>query len=627
MPNGFQGKVLRVNLSTRNTEEMSLDEIWYRTYIGGWGLIAYILLREVPADCDPLGPENKLIIAEGLLTGWPLAGSGRNAFGAKSPLTGAFGAAEAGGFFGAELRRAGWDGIIVEGRAESPVYLWIHDDRVEIRDAAHLWGRPTGDVERAIKAELDEPQARIAQIGPAGERKARLACIINDVSHAAGRTGLGAVMGAKNLRAIAVRGTRPIAVHDPDTLRRWSRWHAEQVREDPVFIRRKHYGSNGFMLDLQAFGGLPTRHFLEGAFDGAEQIDGQAMARTILTGDHTCFACPVRCKRRVELHDTWDIDPIYGGPEYETAAAFGSLCLIDDLPAIAKANELCNAYGLDTIGTGVTIAWAMECFERGLLTRADTDGIELRFGNAPAMVKMVEKIIAREGLGDILAQGAYRAAHIIGRGTEQYVMHVKHQEIPMHDPRIKFALDIGYAVSPTGADHVHNIHDVMFDSANGAAFLHPFGIYSPLPAKDLSPAKMRMAKRVIHYRIFLNCLGLCNFMGYSIPALREIIQAGTGWDYSLFELQECGERVMDMARVFNYRCGVRPEDDRPPARFSEPVQNGPNRGTFLPAGDVERALALYYDMMGWDHQTGAPMPWKLHELGLSWLPEVDNAEG
>jgi aldehyde:ferredoxin oxidoreductase len=623
MPYGFFGRVLRVNLSAGTPEVLPLDEAWFRAYLGGWGLVAYVLLTEVPADCDPLGPENKLIIAAGLMTGAPLGGAGRNIVGAKSPLTGGFGASEVGGFFGAELRRAGWDGIIVEGQAERPVYLWIRDDQVELRDAAHLWGRPTAEVEEALKAELEDERVRVCQIGPAGERLCLNACVLNDVHHAAGRCGLGAVMGAKKLRAVAVRGTGTLPLANPDVIRKWARWQADLLAAgDPVIKLRYDYGTPGFLPILQASGGLPTRNFREGVFEGAERIDGQHMAATILKGGGTCFACPVRCKRIVETHDEWQVQPAYGGPEYETIAAFGSLCGVDDLSAIAKANELCNTYGLDTISAGATIAWAMECFERGLLTTADTDGIPLNFGNARAVVQMLEKIIQREGFGDILAQGAYRAAQIIGRGTEQYVLQVKKQEVPMHDPRIKFALDLGYATSPTGADHVHNLHDNAFQTPENIAGLRPLGIHRPLRFDDLSPAKVRMARRWITYRTFQNCLGMCIFMSYSIEAQQEIVRALTGWDFSIFEMLEVGERVLAMARVFTARCGLRAADDAPPARFFEPLGNGPLAGSFIPPDAMRTALQTYYQMMGWDPDTGAPLPWKLHELDLGWLPEA-----
>ena len=622
MPKGFNGKVLRVDLTTGTISTQEFDENWYRTYLGGWGLIAYVLLNEVPADCDPLGPDNKLIVAPGIVTGVPIGGGGRNAVGAKSPLTGGFGEADVGGFFGAELKHAGWDGIIVEGMSDKPVYLWINDDQVEIRDAGHLWGKKTADVENQIKDELGDKRVRVCQIGPAGENLCLNSNILNDVTHAAGRCGLGAVMGSKKLRAIATRGSHKLELGDPDEIRKWARWQTDQVKVEGSMANILHdHGTDGFLMPLQAAGGLPTRNFIEGYFDGAESIDGFHMTETILKEGDSCFACPVRCKRVIETHDKWQVDPTYGGPEYETSGAFGSLCGVDSLPAISKANELCNAYGLDTIEMGVDIAWAMECFEEEKISVEDTGGIELRFGNAEAMVQLVEMTAKREGFGDTLALGAYRAAEKLGRDTLRHVVHAKKQEVPMHDPRIKFALNIGYAISPTGADHVHNIHDDGFQTEAGMAGVHCVGIHDPMPYTDLSPAKVRLTKRWINNRVFYNCVGMCNFMSYNIPGQCAIVAGVTGWDFSVFEMDEIGERCMAMARLFNYRAGFTAADDVPPQRFSEPIQKGPSEGTYIAKDAMDEALSMYYDMMGWDHETGAPKAWKLHELGLSWLVE------
>jgi len=622
MPKGYSGKVLRVNLTDGKTSVEHFDDAWYRTYLGGWGLVAYTLLKEVPADCDPLGPENKLIVANGVLTGAPLAGSGRNAIGAKSPLNDGFGEGDVGGFFGAELRHAGWDGIIIEGASEHPVYLWINDDDVEIRDASHLWGMKTAQAQSRIQEELGDKRVRVCQIGLAGENLCLHASITNDITHFAGRTGLGAVMGSKKLRAIAVRGSGKYDAAAPETIQKWSRWLAGLVKTDGHMMKMRHdLGTPLFVNALNESGGLPTRNFMEGVFDGAQKISGERMVETILQSGATCYVCPVYCKRVVKTDDKWGVDPTYGGPEYETLGAFGSFCGIDDLPAVAKANELCNAYGLDTIGVGVTIAWAMECFERGLITAKEAGGLELKFGNAEAMVQLVGDIAHRRGFGELLSLGAYRAAEKIGRGSERYVMHVKKQELPMHDPRVKNALNIGYATSPTGGDHMHNFHDSAFQTTATIRALNAVGVHEPLRFDDLSPAKVRMAKRFIHQRVFQNCAGLCMFMAFSLGAQAELVSAATGWDFSVFELEEAGERALDMARVWNYRCGMRSTDDTLIERFSEPMPTGPNKGDFIPADTMAEALGTYYDMMGWDREAGAPLPWKLHELGLSWLVE------
>ncbi len=615
MTHGFHNRILRVNLTTGEITTETPGEQFFRTYLGGWGLIAYYLLKEVPQGADPLGPENVLIFAPGVLTGAPAGGTGRNAVGAKSPLTGGFGEGDVGGYWGAELKRAGWDAIIVTGKAESPVYLWIKDDTVELRDAGHLWGRETLEVERALQEELGEKRLRVAQCGPAGERLARIACVIGDANRAAGRTGLGAVMGSKQLKAIAVRGTAGVPVADKDGLREIAKWLSDNVRE--LYTGgMQDYGTAGGLQYLSSIGGLPTRNFQEGSFEGAAKITGSTMADTILTENDTCYACPVRCKRKVEVRERFPVTPDYGGPEYETLGALGSACGIDDLEAVAYANQLCNAYGLDTISTGIAIAWAMECFERGLLTQEDTGGLELRFGNAEAMLTLVKQMAQREGFGDLLAEGALRAARRIGRDTERYVMHVKGQEFPLHEPRVKFALNLGYATSPTGADHMHNIHDTNYTKS--VAGLHPLGIFEPLPADTLGPEKVRLFKYEVDWQVFWNCVGLCMFMPYSKLQIRDLVAAVTGWDTSVFELLKAGERALALARVFNAREGFTAADDAPHWRISTPFESGPAAGVAVPAEAMAEAMALYYEMCGWDKVTGAPTAAKLHELGVGW---------
>jgi aldehyde:ferredoxin oxidoreductase len=374
-------------------------------------------------------------------------------------------------------------------------------------------------------------------------------------------------------------------------------------------------------MGLNQMGGLPTRNFQDGHFEGAEAIDGHTMTDTLLVGRDTCFSCPITCKRKVEAHGRYEVDPEYGGPEYETVGAFGSSCGVDDLEAVAYANQLCNAYGLDTISTGMTIAWAMECFERGLLTTEETGGLALHFGDAEAMVALVEQIAHREGFGNVLAEGSLRASRRLEAG-EKYAMQVKGQEVPMHEPRIKFALGLGYATSPTGADHMHNIHDVGYTSEAGIAGVKPFGILEPLAADDLGPEKVRLAKYEIDWQVFWNCLGLCMFMPYSKIQMRDLVQAVTGWETSLFELAKVGERALTLARVYNYREGMTAEDDVMPWRFAEAFDSGPTEGVNVPASEMAAALDLYYEMRGWDRETGAPTSAKLHELGLSWLTPV-----
>jgi aldehyde:ferredoxin oxidoreductase len=625
MPNGFWGKILRVNLTTGKISVDEHDWKFYRTYLGGWGLVAYTLLKEVPGDADPLGPENVFIFAPGIMTGAAMGGSGRNAVGAKSPLTGGFGEGDVGGFWQAELRKAGWDGLIIEGASPKPVYLWIKDDQVEIRDAAHLWGKTTGDVQTMIREELGDKAIRVTQIGPGGENLGMQSCIINDINHAAGRCGLGAVLGAKKLRAVATRGTGKLPLADPEFIKGMVGWTKNNIKTNEATRILHEYGQAGFTRGQDEGGGLPTRNFKQGHFEGIDAIEGVHMAETMKVRSDTCFMCQIACKQAVKSGPPYNVDPFYGGPEYESVGSLGSCCGVDDLAAVCKANELCNAYGIDTIEVGVTIAWAMEAYERGLLTKEDTGGIDLRFGNGEALVQLTEMIGKREGFGDFLANGTYRCAEKLGKGSMEFAVVARKQETPMHDPRVKNALQVGYAISPTGCDHVHNIHDVAYQTEDGMKELHSVGIFDPMPFTDLAPAKMRMAKHSINWAVLWNCVGLCQCYPFDRELMAKIIRAGTGWDITVFELQEIGERAMDMAREFNRRCGQTAADDEPPARFFEPLENGAFAGYKVDRKAFEAALKVYYDMMGWDHQTGAPLDWKLYSLGLDWVVEQRKA--
>ena len=620
MANGYWGKILRVNLTEGTIKSETMPDEWYRTYWGGRGMVAYFLLKEVPPDVDPLSPENRFIVAPGVLTGVPFAGTGRNSFGAVSPLTGAYGEGEAGGFFGAELKRAGVDAIVFEGRADKPVYLYVRDGEAELRDAAHIWGKKTGEVEDILQEELDDKRIRVAQCGIAGENQVLLSAVCNDLTHYAGRAGLGAVMGSKNLKAIVARGTQAVPVADQDKIRELAGW---MVKNWPEKSQGLHdHGTASVLLPLHTSGGLPTRNFQQGHFEGAEKISGPTMTEQILVERDTCFACPIRCKRVVKTGPPHNVDPRYGGPEYETLGSFGSSCGIDDLEAIAKANELCNSYGLDTIGTGVAIAFAMECFEQGILTTDDTDGLELRFGNAAAMIELVDKMARRDGFGDVLADGSKRAAEKIGKGAGQYAIHVKGQEVPMHEPRLKHGLGVGYAVSPTGADHCHNIHDTAFVKSVDA--VAGWGVYEPMAADYLGPEKMRLFRYQSALRSTNNSMVICQFVPWTIQQLEELVGAVTGWNTTQVELIQVGERGVNLARLFNVRRGFDAKDDKLTERFFKPFKDGPLAGVGVKRDDHDKARVTYYRMMNWTDE-GVPRPEALHALGIGWaadyLPE------
>jgi aldehyde:ferredoxin oxidoreductase len=614
---GYNGKILRVDLTENKTWVEEKDDLFYRTYWGGRGLVAYYLLTEAPPGADPLGPENVLVFAAGPLTGAPMAGAGRNSVGAKSPLTGGYGDAEGGGFFGAELKRAGFDAIVVKGRSEKPVYLSIRDGEAELRDASHLRGKTTLEVEDSIKAELGDKLVRISQCGPAGENMVSYACVVNDLTHFAGRSGIGAVMGSKNLRAVAVRGKGQVPLADLGKVRELAKWMVENAPRLSAGLTDT--GTAGGTVGLSVAGGLPTRNFQEGSFEGAEKISGQTMRDTILADRDTCYACPIRCKRVVKAESPHKVDPRLGGPEYETIGSLGSSLAIDDLVAVAKGNELCNAYGLDTISTGVSIAFAMECFEKGLITLEDTGGIEMRFGNAEAMLKSIELIKSREGFGDFLALGVREMAKRLGREAEEIAMHVRGQEIPMHEPRLKYALGIGYALSPTGADHCHNMHDTGFQRADSGSMndLRSLGILNPLPFDDLSPEKMHMYWIVTNLRVFANIGVICSFVPWTPIQLEDLVRGVTGWNTTAAEILTAAERANTLARIFNIREGLDVSLEKLPKRFFEPFFDGPLAGKAANPEAWQEAKLSAYRLAGWTEK-GVPTRECLARLGIGW---------
>ena len=616
LPGGYNGKLLRVDLNRQEFSTEPLEETFCRKYIGGTGFIIYYLLKEVKPEIDPLSPQNKLIFAAGPLTGISLGGAARHAVGAKSPLTGGIAKSEAGEWWGAQLKRSGFDALIVEGKAERPVYLWIRDGAVQIKEAGHLWGKMTKETQEAIRSEVGDENARMALIGPAAENLVSFACIMHGTHDAAGRGGLGAVMGSKNLKAVAVRGTNPPPVVNRDGVRRVSAW----LKENMDLVKGyRELGTGGAMELFEQAGNLPSHNFREGRFPAVGSISPTRIRETIRVGMEACFACPVRCKKVVEAQEPYPVDRAYGGPEYETIGAFGSCCGIDDLPAIARANALCNAYSLDTISTGVTIAFAMECFEKGLLSREDTGGIDLSFGNAEAMLQMIELIVRREGIGELLAEGSARAAERIGRGAERLAMQVKGLEIPMHEPRLSKGLGLGYMVNPHGADHMDNMMDILMSGYGTKLAMNlddalPLGL-EPTALEDGGPRKIAYFKAHHCKRIISDCLLLCHFLPYSFSHIVQLVTAVTGWDTTVMEQIRVAERVLTLCRLFNLKAGLTAKDDKLPERFFQPTPDGALKDKALNPEEMEAAKRYYYDLMGWD-ENGVPKAGKLEELGI-----------
>jgi aldehyde:ferredoxin oxidoreductase len=625
---GTTAKILRVDLTAGSWEIETLSKEFYRLYPGGKALAGYILLNEMPAHTEPFSPENILVIANGLLTGAPVSTATRYSVSARSPLTMGYGESEAGGFWGPELKMAGFEAIVVKGKSPEPVYLWIQDGEVEIRPADHLRGKETADAQEVIRDELGDNKIRVLQIGPAGENLVRFAGITNDLRHFNGRNGMGAVMGSKNLRAVAVRGhTRyQKMARDPKALMDLGRKLAKRVKENPQAWSLQNAGTPGLVEPLNAGGILPTRNFKQGAFENMDELKWEVYESELLTARRSCYACAIRCKREVQVNGEISV---YGGPEYETLGSLGSNCGVSDIHSIAKANELCNAYMLDTISTGMTISFAMECFEHGLLTLEDTDGLDLRFGNAEAMLTMVEWIALRKGLGDLLAEGTMRAAEKIGGDAHYFAIHVKGQELPMHEPRGKYNVGMGYAISEIGADHLVVTHDSMLANPEAFPFKNalPLGFTEAQPAQSLNDEKMRKFYALEKVTSFEKVIGYC-FFG---PAPRsfilmdevlESVNAATDWDMTLDDLLETGERATNMARVFNVREGFTRKDDSLPERLFTPLKSGALEGEIFPRDEFESALTVLYGLKGWNPETGIPTRERLEALSLGWAADL-----
>lgn len=630
MPYGYNGKILRVDLTNQTTSIETPPETFYRRYMGGRAIALYYLLKEQKPGIDPLAPESMLIFAASVITGAPAPAIPRYTVAGKSVMTGGFGESEAGGNWGPELKKAGFDAIIITGRAPKPVYLFIQDGVAEIRDAGRIWGKDIADVERIIKLELDEPRVRVASIGVAGENLVKYACILNDIVSANGRHGFGAVMGSKKLKAIAVRGHGNIELFEPESVMELAKWVASTYRQNSISQSLSEYGSCAGFAGNNAAGMLPTSNFKAGAYAEYKAIEGEVM-RSKYIGKKRCFACPIGCKKLTKVVDErFNVDSDYGSPEYETIAAFGSNMEIADANVVIKANELCNRYGLDTISTGVTISFAMECYQNDLLTESDTGGLELRFGNSLVMLELIDLIAHRKGIGDLLAEGSVRAAAKIGGNALNYCNDSKGLEYAMHDPRAKYAVAIGYATAIAGPDHMSIPHDTFYETLESiqARGLDAIGFYEPveLLARDVRKAKMAVYGQ-IYWGIF-NVLGACVF-GFQprgiIPVDKfvQLVKSITGFNTNLFDLMEISRRAINLAKLFNLREGLSKKDDTLPRRAFEPLAGGRLAGVSIEQTQFENSRRDYYQLMGWDAETGIPLPGTLNSLDIAWAAQQD----
>lgn len=600
------GFILSVDLTTRSIESQPADESLLKKFIGGSGYGAFLLAQNLPHVPAPLAPESPLIFAAGPLTGTPVPTSGRHTIIARSPLTGLWGEASVGGTWGRELRRAGLLAIVVTGRSERPVYLWVSPEGVEVRSAEEIWGRECQESDDLLRAETD-PKAVVATIGPAGERLIPLAGIFTDGSHArvAARCGLGAVAGSKNLKAVVVRGKGKVPVRNPEALKKSIKPLAENYRNVAKPLGR--FGTPNLVYPCAEVGTMPFQNWRKGKWDGAEKISGQELNRRFHKGQYHCAGCPIGCGRIIEL-DGQEV----GGPEYETLGLFGGSCLIDDLEALCRLNRRCNQLGIDTMEAGSLVALAMELYERGRITREDTGGLDLTWGNAVAATELVEQMGRGEGLGGILGQGMNAVIEQLGPLAREFAVQVKGLAAAAHDPRAYNSIALGYATSPKGACHLQAFSHVF--ERNVA--MPEWGVNKPLDRLEVE-GKAELVVRSQHLMVLFDSLALCKFSvfaGVSPSILCQWLNAVTSWEFDPEQLERCGERIFNLKRLYNNHLGISRKDDTLPGRFLTHKRG--EGGTVKNLPPLNIMLSDYYELREWD-ELGIPRPEKMAELGLS----------
>ncbi|MCS7096128.1 MAG: aldehyde ferredoxin oxidoreductase family protein [Nitrososphaerota archaeon] len=612
---GYAGRILYVDLTTGKTYTEPLNEDYAKKYIGGIGLGMRLWLDNSKPGVDPFSPENPLVLTTGPTSGtiWPTGGNG-HVFVAKSPQTFGISESKSHGSFGAELKRAGYDAVIFKGKAEKPVYVWIDDDSVQILDASHLWGKSPQETEDIIKEELGDFYVRVAAIGPAGEKLVRIACIINEKSRAAGRTGLGAVMGSKNLKAIAVRGTRDVGVAKPDEFLEFVKEFHERMK-GPATKKYRTLGTPENVLVHNALHCMPTRNYNNAHFEGAEKVSGELLNERYVAKIIGCSSCAMRCEHVCVVRE----GPYKGAMarvEYEPLWAMGPYCGVDRLDAIIKGSEICNYYGIDSISAGVIVGFAMDCYENGILTQKEMDGIEAKFGNHEALVKLLEKIGKREGIGDILAEGVKIAAEKIGKGAEKLAQHIKGVEVTGYDIRCLKTAALGFAVSFRGADH----------NRHGAYALDIKGKYNRLTYEK---GRAKAVKDLEDIYTIIDSLIICKFSRGTyykeIEDLAKVYSLVTGIETTPDEMRRKGERINNLARVINVREGLGRKDDTLPYKvMNYPVPDeGPSKGAYVKQEELNLMLDDYYEVRGWTRD-GVPTPEKLKELGMEdMIPIVE----
>lgn len=592
---GYMGKILRVDLTTGRVWDEPLNEAYAREFVGGSGLAARYAWDMVTADTDPLGPDNPLILMTGPLVGTAMPSAGRYSVGAISPATGLWGEANSGGFWGPELRFAGYDGIIITGQSAAPVWLAIVEGQATLHDAKELWGLDSYKTQEHIRKLMGTNRARVACIGPAGENQVMFAGIMNDHGRTAARTGLGAVMGAKKLKAIGVHGQARVPVADEQALNELSKAITAGIKDDLAAMSIQIAGTAGYVDMALMYGDMPIRYYQQDEWDEAGNLSGVLMADRFQRRNRACYRCPIACGRETSA-PSYGIDRV-DGPEYETVGALGSLLMIADLEAVIYAGHLCNLYGIDTISAGVTLALACELFARGLITTQDTGGLEIRYGDTAMVHSLLGMIAHREGFGALLAQGTAALAERFG--VPELAVTVNKLEVPMHDPRAFSGMAVTYALSPRGACHMQGD---MYGVDTGQGPAYELGI-TPGDRFESSEEKGRIAARQQAWRTLYNALTLCQFQNPGVERLLGVINAVTGWGLTINDLLPLGKSILTLKRQLNLRRGLTRAAERLPSLLMQPLTGGTEGNV----PDMDVLLAGAYAELGWDIETGIPV--------------------
>jgi len=604
---GYAGRLLYVDLSEDSIESRPTPAPLARAFLGNRGLGAALLHQELKSGVDPLSPANVLIFMTGPAVGTPLPSCHRWAVVTKSPLTGIYLCSSAGGFFGPELKFAGYDGLVIKGAASEPTYLYVTNTKAELRSAGKLWGKLSDETELALRKELRDPRARVACIGPAGENLVRISNIVSD-RRTIGRGGAGAVMGSKRLKAIAVRGKGKLEVADEEGINTLTKELLAEMKQNPLLQLFTRYGTTQFVDPVNEGGLWPTRNFQEGVFEGARRINGESMRKRLVKRNTSCFGCPIACGKLSVIAEGPYAGVVVEGPEYETLWSFGAQCGVDRLDAIAAANLWCDRYGMDTISAGNTIGFAMECYERGLLRRTETDGLDLKFGNHEVFIELIRKMAFREGVGELLCDGVRAAAAKLQHETEAFAMHVKGLELPAYDPRGAWGMALAYATACRGGCHLK-------------AWTLSAEVFEAKYDRFSTEGKAKLIVDLQNQRAAVDSLGVCVIATrvIGVEEMARIMTSTTGWGFTREKIVEAGERIYNLERLLAVREGVRRKDDTLPRRLlTETLRKGPSKGVRLTGRALGEMLDEYYKLRGWD-RNGRPTRTKLQKLRIPKL--------